>query len=274
MASRWMAHWGLVRDGPLRHGYCGVVLPVRQGKARLALKLTLVDEWSAHETHALRLWNGRGAVRLIDADGPAGALLLEWLDADRDLRTVPVGEALDVAGDLLGRLFVPAAPELGLPHFDVELNDAIQEIERGLAEVQESGKEPPIGIDASRRSLEWARAMLGGSYTRVVNVDLHYENVLAGSREPWLAIDPKVALAPVGFAFAPLLWNRTQEIQKEMGIRGAFVRLVDRAGADAEIARESTLLRCIAYLWWTQRAGASRPREVPQAIVSALAPSG
>lgn len=210
---------------------------------------------------------GDGVVRLVDADGPAGALLLERLDADRDLRSTPVENALDVAADLLRRLHVPDEPGYGLPAFTLELDDAIAEISRGLADTS-LGATP---VPHSERALEWARAVRNRSWARVVNTDLHYENVLAGTREPWLVVDPKVAVGPIGYGLAPLLWNRTTEIIRGPGLNRAFERLVDRAGADIVVAREATLLRCVAYLWWTRRAGASRSPSLVEGILTALA---
>ena len=42
-----------------------------------------IDGETLNEAAALALWNGGGAVRLLDADDAAGALLLEWLDPRR-----------------------------------------------------------------------------------------------------------------------------------------------------------------------------------------------
>ena len=56
------------------------------------------------EPHALALWNGHGAVRLLAHDAGAGALLLERLDAARSLQDVPMDEAVPVWGGLVRRL--------------------------------------------------------------------------------------------------------------------------------------------------------------------------
>ncbi|MGW4483521.1 aminoglycoside phosphotransferase family protein [Amycolatopsis sp. NPDC004368] len=46
---------------------------------------------------------------------------------------------------------------------------------------------------------------------RRVNEDLHYENVLAGQREPWLVIDPKPIAGDLEYGVFSLLWNRFDE---------------------------------------------------------------
>jgi streptomycin 6-kinase len=45
----------------------------------------------------------------------------------------------------------------------------------------------------------------------LLHADLHYENVLAADREPWLAIDPKPMLGVAEYQVAPALWNRWPE---------------------------------------------------------------
>jgi streptomycin 6-kinase len=89
------------------HGYMALVVPVLRGDARCALKVSWIDDETVNEAAALALWNGGGAVRLLDADDTAGALLLEWLDPRRRLAEADLSVAVPVAGRLLRRLAVP-----------------------------------------------------------------------------------------------------------------------------------------------------------------------
>lgn len=58
-----------------------------------------------------------------------------------------------------------------------------------------------------------------GDQTATLHGDLHYDNVLAGTREPWLAIDPKAIVGdPCHEAIAPL-WNRMSELVGPRGPR-------------------------------------------------------
>jgi streptomycin 6-kinase len=43
---------------------------------------------------------------------------------------------------------------------------------------------------------------------QLLHWDLHYENVLAGEREPWLAIDPEPLAGDPGFDLWPALDSR------------------------------------------------------------------
>src|ERR1700730_7148555 len=79
--------WDLVSDGPVLHGYVGMVLPVlRADDSRAVLKVSWLDTENCWEADALATWGGRGAVRLLERDDRAGVMLLERLDPTRSVR--------------------------------------------------------------------------------------------------------------------------------------------------------------------------------------------
>ena len=69
----------------------------------------------------------------------------------------------------------------------------------------------------------------------LIHGDLHYENVLAGDREPWLVIDPKPMSGDPHYEVAPMLWNRLARSCAggvRDGVRRRFHTIVDAAGLD------------------------------------------
>ena len=54
--------------------------------------------------------------------------------------------------------------------------------------------------------------LLAETGDRLLHWDLHYDNILAGDREPWLAIDPEPLAGDPGFDLLPALDNRWHEI--------------------------------------------------------------
>ncbi len=50
--------------------------------------------------------------------------------------------------------------------------------------------------------------LVGEPGDRLLHWDLHYDNILAGQREPWLAIDPEPLAGDPGFDLLPALHNR------------------------------------------------------------------
>jgi streptomycin 6-kinase len=50
-----------------------------------------------------------------------------------------------------------------------------------------------------------------GSNRYLINEGLHYHNVLAGDREPWLVIDPMIVAGDREFGLSSLVWGRLEE---------------------------------------------------------------
>jgi streptomycin 6-kinase len=165
------------------------------------LKLGWVDDETIHEAAALKLWSGNGAVMVIDADVAGGALLLERLDSGCSLMQIPEHEATEIAAKLLRRLAVPVAG--GFPSL-TEYARRRAGTMRGDWERHARPFPEAYETDACTIAVK-----LGDSTANyLVNWDLHYENILAGKREPWLAIDPKVYAGDAEFGVAQLLWKR------------------------------------------------------------------
>lgn len=238
--------WDLVLDGTVLHGYLGLVVPVRRRDEPCVLKLSWHN--AAQEMLALRAWAGDGAVRLLESDPAQGALLLERLDARRSLYSVPVEKAIVIAGRLLSRLAIPAPSGV---RSQTELASEMLTLlparwtqygcpfERRLLDaVLETVQCAPIGEDGL-----------------LVNYDLHYGNVLAGEREPWLVIDPKVVRGNPVFGLAQLLWTRLEEIEDGLGVESIFRLLVESAEVDPVPARAWTVVRIVDYWLWALSVG-------------------
>jgi streptomycin 6-kinase len=225
------------------HGYLGLVVPVRRADERCVLKVSWQDESTEHEALALATWDGNGAVRLIASEPALGAMLLERLDSRRSLNDLDMAEAVAIAGRLLRRLAVPA-PE-GPPR--------MQGVAARLAEtLPERWRQ--YGRPMPRRQLDAARGLAAelasGAGSLLVNYDLHYADVLAGEREPWLAVDPKVVIGDPEYGIAQLLWRRLEEMQAHGGLEHHFRALTEAAGLDRDLARSWTRVRCIDYWLW------------------------
>lgn len=240
--------WSLVVDGPVMHGYLGLVVPVRSSDELAVLKVSWIDESTADEAIALTAWAGRGAVRVFKADQSLGALVLERLDARRSLNDVAVAEAVRIAGRLLRRLAIPA------PDGVRSLSTVANALARNLPERWER-----YGRPMPRRVVEQAcgaASELGPSSGKLlVNYDLSYTDVLASTREPWLAVDPKVVAGDPEYGPAPLLWCRFDEIEAHAGLERCFRALCAAADLDLDLARRWTLVRCVDYWLWELSVG-------------------
>ncbi|WP_405166900.1 aminoglycoside phosphotransferase family protein [Nocardia sp. NBC_01499] len=236
LAEEYVRRWDLSVDGPVMHGCVGLVLPAtRADGSSVVLKLSIVTPETRDEPLALATWDGAGAVRLLDSDPERGVLLLERLDSTRSLVTEPIDEAVRIATGLLRRLAIPAPLGLG--------RDLRHEAERYAAELPRDWQR--LGAPFQRKLLDAAVDacnQLGPSAARLLtNEDLHYENVLAGTREPWLVIDPKPLIGDPEFTTLSLIWNR----RSESALDKRFAAIVDGASLDADRARAWTLVRAV-----------------------------
>lgn len=214
--------WNLSADGPVWHGVCAVVIPCHREGERVVLKLTWPHEEARLEHLALQSWAGSGAVRLLAADPSRWAMLLEPLQHDRNLGDIDLLEACEVIGGLMRRLDRPATPQF------TRLSD---EIERWIPLCHKGS--PLVPRRLTDQATSTLASLRDGSDGRLIHQDLHFENVLAADREPWLAIDPKPLSGEWAFAVAPLLWNRWDEATRAHHIR-THLRL--RLGVVAEAA--------------------------------------
>jgi streptomycin 6-kinase len=237
------ADWGLTVDGAPTHGGIGLVVPTRRGDELSALKVSLGDDSTTHEALALETWGGRGAVMLLARRAEHDALLLERLDGSRSLHGVGLDEAVTVATGLVRRLAVPAPA--GLPR----QADVAARLARELPERWErQGR--PVPRPAVEAAAAAAAELGPTDQALVVNRDLTYRNVLAGRREPWLAIDPKAIAGEPALGLAQLLWSRLDEMNGRAGTRRAFDRLVAEVEVDRGRARGWVLVWCLDYWLW------------------------
>lgn len=217
-------------------GWTAVVVPVLRDGERFALKLVWPHVEARDEPLVLRHWDGHGAARLVTADPTRGALLLEALDASRDLRSLDIDEACAVTGDLLRQLHVPAPPGL-----------------RTLSEfaVQQAAKIAASDGLLPRRMADRACALVReltadpACDATLVHTDLHYENVLASlpgaGRPSWLAIDPHPMAGHPGFEIQPLLRNRVDELGTGSSFRYLARRRLEIACETAGIDEDEAL---------------------------------
>jgi streptomycin 6-kinase len=186
LAAEYARKWGLTFEGEAMHGYVGVVQPARRPDGTpVVLKLGWQDAESADEPLALSTWAGRGAVLLLDSAPDDGVLLLERLDAGRTLDDLPLRTAIPLIGGLAQRLAVPA-PASMRRRLRAEAARLTEELPRRWAELGE-----PFDKRLVADAVAICRELGPSAGELLVNEDLHFQNVLAGAREPWLVIDPK-----------------------------------------------------------------------------------
>ena len=242
LAARVLADWDLRPDGGAWTGECSLVLGVQDSDSRpAALKLGWPHPEARHEHLALREWGGEGSARLLRADPARGSLLLERL-GEADLTTVDVLEACEVVGGLYRRLHRTATPQF----------DRLAQRAAGWSQrLQQLPASAPVPHRLVEQAAALANEFAVDSATNgtLIHTDLHYTNVLAGRREPWLAIDPKPLSGDPAFEVAPMLWNRWHEAVATGNIRGAIRArmgvLTWFSGLDEDRTRDWVIVRSL-----------------------------
>jgi streptomycin 6-kinase len=245
VARSQLGEWELTPEGEPTHGFSSIVLPVRApAGAPAVLKIGFPDVESEPEHLALRRWGGDGAVRLLRAEPHRRAMLLERLHR-RNLNELWDVEACEVVAGLYRRIHVPALPQL---------RTLTSYVERWSTDLGALPRSAPVPRRLVEQAIALGRDLVAdpASTGTVIHGDLHYENVLAADREPWLVIDPKPMNGDPHYEVAPMLWNRWDELAGDIreGVRRRFHALVDAADLAEDRTRAWVVMRMVHNAMW------------------------
>lgn len=241
LVAECAARWRLTVGDPFPNAYLSLTSRASLPDGTpVVLKLQWPHRESEHEATALRLWDGDGAIRLLDHDPDRGALLLERCDPGRPLTEAGADVALAAVIDLLPRLWIPAGPPFR------SLSDEAAGWAASLPASFARNTTPldPRLLDAELDALRRLPTTQGEQV--LVNQDLHGDNILSARREPWLVIDPKPLSGEREFGIAALV--RGPELGKgREAVIGRLDRLSAALGLDRERARRWTLAQTVAW---------------------------
>jgi streptomycin 6-kinase len=240
LADRWELRVGQ----PFEPGGQGSwVAPVVDASGReLVLKVGWLHPEAEHETDALQLWNGDGAVLLYAHHtwGNTSALLVERCIPGTWLKTsLPEEEQDEVVARLLRRLWRDPAPGHPFRPLQVMCDYWADEFEQKLAR-SPSTPDPSL----TTMGIEMFRALPASAETHVVLVtDMHGENILAAEREPWLVVDPKPYVGDSTYDVLQHMLNCPQRLRTDP--IGLARRLADLLELDEERVLQWLFARCV-----------------------------
>jgi streptomycin 6-kinase len=145
-------------------------------------------------------------------------------------------------------LHVPAGPQYRT------LSGELRRWVEGFRQLPASAPVPHRYVE---QAISLAEDFIGDPATdgRLIHTDLHYENMLAAEREPWLVIDPKPLSGDPHYEVAPLIWNRWDEVTAahdlRFAVRQRFWTTIDAAGLDEDRARDWVVVRQMLNVLWT-----------------------
>ena len=241
--ARLAGAWSLSVETPFQPGgQTAWVAPVwdRAAAAGRVLKVAWPHHEAEHEADGLRVWAGRGAVRLYAAaeSGAAVTLLLERCRPGTSLADRPEPEQDEVIAGLLPQLWVEPPPGHPFRSLAAMCGRWAQEFEAQLAAA-------PGLLDAglAREGIALFRELPATAGRHVLlATDAHAGNVLASERG-WLLIDPKPHIGDPTYDALQHLLNCQERLQADpVGLAG---RMADLLGLDAERLRRWLFARCV-----------------------------
>lgn len=277
--ERWLAElprvaaslardWELELGAPFALSYHWVVAATCADGSPAVLKLGVPgEEHLAHEAAALQAFDGRGAVRLLALDPERGGLLLERA-APGGAVTALVPERDEAAtatvAGLARRLHRPPPPGCALP----ELASSGEAFGDHL--LTHRGDDP-LPRRLVERAATLCEELCATAARRVVlHGDLHHDNVLSATREPWLAIDPRGLIGDPGYDAGALLYNPDPD-RHEHALLDLVQPRVEQLAAGFGLPRERIVAwgfvqAVLSEVWTVQDRGAPRTRALDVAL--------
>ena len=227
---------------------------IRADGTQAVLKAGVPNRERATEIEALQAYDGQNSVRVLEVDGERGIVLLERLLPGQPL-TALADETNDekataIAAGVMRGLWRPAPEGHAFP--------TVEEWAGGLKELRrrfDGGVGPlPLALVEEAESLF---AELIGSMEEPVLLhgDLHHDNILAATRQPWLAIDPKGLIGEPAYEVGAILRNLWQGQHTITNPGRLLERRVcqfsEQLGFDRTRVRGWGVAQAVLSAWWS-----------------------
>ncbi|GAA5027862.1 aminoglycoside phosphotransferase family protein [Actinopolymorpha pittospori] len=269
LVEELLERWACAPTGPVMHGRVGVVVPARRRDGSSAvLKVSFPHPGNVHGPTAYATWSGRGVVLLFERDDARFAMLLEQVEPTTLVDLDDGDEAAAVCGRLTRRLAVPAPPDV--PRLS-ERAEA-QEHELRDASEQLSGHVPRRVVEVAIGTI---RELGREQPDTLVHGDLHYKNVGRGTREPWLAIDPKgVAGDPANDAISVVIGGFQRQLPTDdlcAKLRRRLAIFAEAAELDRDRVVRWAQAHALLHACWDRRMpGPPRTAQVAEQVATVL----
>ena len=241
--TRCEQKWSFVTCRPFAGAsHCYVAPAVRADGRTAVVKIGLPTPELRCEIEALRLFDGHGSVRLLEADPEEGMLLLEHLKPGMPLSgQEDHRQAVSIAVQVMRQLWRPVPPAHSFP--------SISDWAAGLGKLRArfSGGTGPLPVRLVEEA-ETLFAELTSTITDpvVLHGDLHPGNILSAERQHWLAVDPKGVVGEPACELWPMLANAGKPGQ----IRERVAQVADELGLDRQRIRDWALAQSVLAAWW------------------------
>jgi streptomycin 6-kinase len=216
--------WSLQASVPFENLSYNYIAPaVRADGSEVILKISIPNSELATEIEALRMFSGRGCVKLLGANPKLGALLLERIKPGQQLIDVNNDDkATRIAARVMKQLWRPVLDGYPFPTTD--------HWAQGLEKMRQrfGGGTGPLPTNLVEKAAALFKELHDSMETPVLlHGDLHHENILQAERSPWLAIDPKGVVGEPAYEVGALLRNIKPQLLDTAPPRQTTARRLD-----------------------------------------------
>lgn len=246
-AERWQLTLGQPFT-PLSYHY--VIAATRADGTPVVIKAIAPTNEFPQEVAALRHFDGQGMVQLLAVDESNQVMLLERLTPGTLLTTMADDEqATRIAAGIMRQLWRPVPEHHSFP--------AIQDWQRGYTRLRmhypdHYGPFPKQLLDRAESLYTELSASM--EHTVLLHGDLHHYNILAATRSPWLAIDPKGLIGEPAYETGAFLRNPFPQLLQQPDPRRLLERRIAIFADELDISRERirdwAIAQAVLSAWW------------------------
>ncbi|HLK57839.1 MAG TPA: aminoglycoside phosphotransferase family protein [Chthonomonadaceae bacterium] len=246
--------WSLTILAPFPNLSFNYVTPVlRADGTEAVLKVGVPNRELNTEISALRVYDGRGSVQLLESDQEQGVMLLERLKPGNVLTALASEErdeeATSIAADVMRKLWQPAPQDHPFPTV-ADWADGMQRLRSHF----NGGVGPfPLALVEEAETL-FAELLGSMSAPVLLHGDLHHDNILSAERQPWLAIDPKGIVGEPAYEVGAMLRNLWEDrhpiSHPDRLLERRIIQLSEELDLDRSRVRGWAVAQSVLSAWW------------------------
>lgn len=215
--------WQLVRLKEIKNNsFTGNYVAVAHSEKYKTTVVVKILVKKTNELEALKFFNGKGCVKLLDSDLEHSAFLLEYVKPGVSLRTLfPENDfkAIEITTEVIKKLHVKNSINKG---------KGFKTVNQWLKLLSEF-KSKQISEYLLQRARKLSKELLSKKQVLyVLHGDLHHENILSYEKEEWIVIDPKGVIGPLEYEIGRFIMNPIPELLLQSNVKEIIKNRIDR----------------------------------------------
>lgn len=251
--ARLAERWSLQLEDSFPDIWYNFVAPgIRDGRVPIVLKVSFPNPELFSEIDALRLYDGRGAVRLLEVDEAEGAMLLERVQPGSPLLALADdGEATRIAARVMQQIWHRPPDSGRFPTVEGWAMRGMNKLRRAF----DGGTGPFPRHLVERAESIFAELLPSMEERAVLHGDLHHWNILSAGGRGWLAIDPKGVVGEPAYETGAWLRNPNTTLLSLPDPGATLARRIaifsEELGFDRQRIRDWGIAQAVLSAWWS-----------------------